>query len=54
MLVFIDDSGCAGFKFDKGSSRFFVISAVIFDDNLEAEKNSYFDKRTKKRVIRTR
>lgn len=40
MLVFIDDSGCAGFKFDKGSSRFFVISAVIFDDNLEAEKTA--------------
>lgn len=38
MLVFIDDSGDAGFKIEKGSSRFFVISLVIFDDNLEAEK----------------
>ncbi len=38
MLVFIDDSGDAGFKLGKGSSEFFVISAVIFDDNLEAEK----------------
>lgn len=37
-LVFIDDSGDPGFKFDKGSSNFFVISAVIFDDSLEAEK----------------
>jgi len=40
MLIFIDDSGDAGFKLDKGSSRFFVISAVIFDDNLEAEKTA--------------
>jgi len=40
MLVFIDDSGDAGFKLGKGSSEFFVISAVIFDDNLEAEKTA--------------
>ena len=40
MLIFIDDSGDAGFKLDKGSSKFFVISAVIFDDNLEAEKTA--------------
>ncbi|TSC88726.1 MAG: hypothetical protein G01um10145_752 [Microgenomates group bacterium Gr01-1014_5] len=26
MLVFIDDSGDAGFKLEKGSSRFFVIA----------------------------
>ncbi|MDP2684195.1 MAG: DUF3800 domain-containing protein [bacterium] len=38
MLVFIDDSGDPGFKLNKGSTRFFVISAVIFDDNIEAEK----------------
>lgn len=38
MLVFIDDSGDAGFKIDKGSSVYFVISAVIFEDNLEAER----------------
>lgn len=40
MLVFIDDSGDPGFKLDKGSSHFFVISAVLFDDNLEAEKTA--------------
>ncbi len=38
MLVFIDDSGDAGFKLGKGSSEFFVISAIVFDDNLEVEK----------------
>ena len=37
-IVFIDDSGDTGFKFDKGSTTFFVISAIIFDDMLEAEK----------------
>ncbi len=38
MLIFIDDSGDPGFKLDAGSSRFFVIALIIFDDNLEAEK----------------
>lgn len=38
MLVFIDDSGDPGFKLDRGSSKFFVISLVIFDDELEAER----------------
>lgn len=40
MLVFIDDSGDPGFKPDKGSSEFFVISLIIFDDELEAEKSA--------------
>lgn len=38
MLIFIDDSGDPGFKMNKGSSEFFVIALLIFDDNLEAEK----------------
>lgn len=38
MLVFVDDSGDAGFKLDRGSSQFFVIALVIFTDDLEAEK----------------
>lgn len=38
MLVFIDDSGDPGFKLDKGSSAFFVIALVIFDDEMQAEK----------------
>lgn len=38
MLVFIDDSGDPGFKLGKGSTEVFVISLVIFDDDLEAEK----------------
>lgn len=39
-LVFIDESGDGGFKFDKSSSRYFVISLIIFDDTLEAEKTA--------------
>ena len=40
MLVFIDDSGDPGFKIDRGSTRFFVIALVIFNDELEAEKTA--------------
>lgn len=52
MLVFIDDSGCAGFKFDKGSSGFFIISAVIFDDNLEAEKTAISVKELRRELFK--
>lgn len=50
MLVFIDDSGDAGFKLDKGSSEFFVISAVIFDDDLEAEKTAIAIKELRRKL----
>ncbi len=40
MLVFIDDSGDPGFKLDKGSTRYFIIAMVIFNDDLEAEKTA--------------
>lgn len=40
MLVFIDDSGDPGFKFDCGSSLYFVIALLIFDDSLDAEKTA--------------
>jgi hypothetical protein len=45
MLIFIDDSGDPGFKFDKGSSTHFVIACVIFDDNLDAEETALKIKR---------
>ncbi|MBU1085210.1 MAG: DUF3800 domain-containing protein [Candidatus Beckwithbacteria bacterium] len=50
MLVFIDDSGDPGFKINKGSSRLFVISLAIFDDNLEAEKTSVAIKELKRKL----
>lgn len=40
MLVFIDDSGDPGFNFDKGSSIYFALAAVIFDSNESAEETS--------------
>lgn len=33
MLVFLDESGDAGFKLDKGSSNVFAVAMVIFDDH---------------------
>src|SRR3990167_6551638 len=48
MLVFIDDSGDPGFKLDSGSSRYFVIACVIFDDNLDAEETALKIKRLRK------
>lgn len=50
MLVFIDDSGDPGFKLQKGSSLFFVICCVIFDDELEAEKTAVAIKELKRRL----
>lgn len=40
MLVFLDESGDPGFKTEKGSSPFFVINLVTFNDDLEAEKTA--------------
>lgn len=40
MLVLVDESGCSGFKLGKGSSPFFVVGMVIFDDHGEAERTS--------------
>ena len=40
MLIFIDESGDAGFKTTRGSTEYFVISLVIFDDDLEAERTA--------------
>jgi hypothetical protein len=36
MLVFIDESGDSGLKIEKGSSRYFTIALVVFEDNDEA------------------
>lgn len=37
MQIFIDESGDPGFKIEEGSSRFFIVALVIFDDEEEAE-----------------
>ena len=36
MLIFIDESGDSGLKIEKGSSRYFTVGLVIFEDNDEA------------------
>ncbi|MEW6620083.1 MAG: DUF3800 domain-containing protein [bacterium] len=35
MLVFVDESGDTGFKIDTGSSKYFVVSLVVFEDEDE-------------------
>lgn len=37
MLVFVDESGDAGLKLQKGSSKYFVVTLVVFEENEEAE-----------------
>jgi hypothetical protein len=36
-VIWLDDSGDAGFKFKRGSTRYFVIACIIFDDPLDSE-----------------
>ena len=38
MLVFIDESGCAGFQLERGSTPYFVVAMVIFADSEAAER----------------
>jgi hypothetical protein len=47
-VVFIDDAGDPGFKFEHGSSEHFVITCLIFDDNLVAEEVSLYMKKLKR------
>lgn len=50
MLIFLDESGDPGFKFDKGSSKFFVIALVIFDNPLDAEETALKIKRLREKL----
>ena len=36
MLVFIDESGDSGLKIGEGSSRYFTVALVVFEDREEA------------------
>lgn len=38
MIVAVDDSGDPGFKFNRGSSRYFCIAAVYFEDERAEDK----------------
>ncbi len=37
MLVFVDESGDPGLKLDKGSSKYFIVTLVVFEDPKDAE-----------------
>jgi hypothetical protein len=38
MLVFVDEAGDVGFKFSQGSSRLFIVTIVLFEENNEAKR----------------
>ena len=40
MLIFIDESGCAGFKFTRGSMEHFVVAMVMFRDRADARRTT--------------
>lgn len=37
MLVFLDETGDPGLKLDCGSSKYFVVTLIVFEENEEAE-----------------
>jgi hypothetical protein len=50
MLIFLDESGDAGFKFNQGSTTHFVIALVIFDKPLDAEETALHIKRLREKL----
>lgn len=40
MIVFIDESGCAGFQLERGSTPYFVVAMVIFADGKATNRAS--------------
>lgn len=46
MLVFIDESGCAGFKFVRGSVEHFVVAMVAFRDRAVARRTDEIIRQT--------
>ena len=42
MLVLIDESGDSGLKTEQGSSRFFTIGLVVFEDHDEAQAVDFY------------
>ena len=53
MIVFIDESGDAGFKVNNGSSKTFVVVLVIFDEELDAEETALIIKKFRKNLKKT-
>lgn len=53
MLIFIDESGDPGFKVKRGSTSYFVVALVIFDDELEAEETALKIKKLRRSLKKT-
>lgn len=53
MIIFIDESGDAGFKTSKGSSKSFVIALIIFNDELYAEETALVLNRYRQSIGKT-
>ena len=50
MIIAIDDSGDPGLKLGKGSSDYFVIAAILFTDDLDAEEAALKIKRLRQKL----
>ena len=50
MLIFMDESGDTGFKFSKNSSKYFVLTVIIFDNLESAEKANDTIKKLRKEL----
>ena len=50
MIIAVDDSGDPGIKLGKGSSNYFLIAAVLFEDDLDAEETALKMKRLRKEL----
>jgi len=50
MIIFIDESGDAGFKIEKGSSKNFVVVLIIFEDELDAEETALIIKKLRRNL----
>jgi len=50
MLIFIDESGCPGFKLGKGSTPFFVVSMIRFLTTQDAEDTAKVIKEIKDKI----
>lgn len=50
MIISVDDAGDPGLKLEEGSSRYFVIAAVLFKDDLDAEEAALKIKRLRQKL----
>ncbi|MBR2695666.1 DUF3800 domain-containing protein [Candidatus Saccharibacteria bacterium] len=50
MIIAVDDAGDPGLKLKEGSSKFFIIAAVLFEDDLDAEETALKIKRLRQKL----